>query len=90
MFWHPLMSGYLMESIGDNKDFQGAVRNVQKGPKTAKWVIFKGDGSLDLLFSRLSERLRLFWTSHMSGYLMEPIRDDEDFKEAARNVKTAK
>ena len=27
------MSGYLIEPIGDNEDFQGAFRNVQKGQK---------------------------------------------------------
>ena len=27
------------------------------------------------------------WTSHMPGYLMEPNRDNEDLKEAVRNVK---
>ena len=32
MFWHPPMSGYLMEPIGDDEDFQGAVRNVQQLP----------------------------------------------------------
>ena len=28
-------------------------------------------------FSRLWERLKLFWTSHTAGYLMEPIRDNK-------------
>ena len=55
--------------------------------KTAKWVIFKGDNSLDALCPRLWERLKVFWTSHMSGYLMEPIRFNEDFKEVVRNIK---
>ena len=53
----------------------------------AKWVIFEGDGSVDAFISRLLERLKLLWTSHMSGYLMEPIRDSEDFKGFVRNVK---
>ena len=53
-------------------------------------MIFKGDGSLDSLFSRLFERLKLFWTSYMSGYLMEPFRDIEDIKELSGTSKTAK
>ena len=55
-----------------------------------KRVIFKGDGSLDTLFSRFLEILNVFWIPHMSGYLMDlikPIRDNEDFKGAFRNVK---
>ena len=59
---------------------------TSKRAKKAKWVIFKGDGSLDALFLRLWERLMWFWTSLMSEYLMEPIRDNEDFKGAVRNV----
>ena len=54
--------------------------------KTAKWVIFKGDSSLDALFSRSRERLKFLWTSHMSGYLTEPITVNEEFKEAVRNA----
>ena len=65
MFWHPRMSGYIIEPIRDHEDFQGGVRNVQKSKKNAKLVIFKGDRSLDKLLSRLSEILKLFWTSHM-------------------------
>ena len=51
------MSGYLMDMmkpIRDNEDFKGAVRNVKNNQKRAikvKRVIFKGDGSLDTLFS---------------------------------------
>ena len=26
----------------------------------------------------------VFWISHVPGYLVEPIRDDEEFKEAVR------
>ena len=89
------MSGYLMKPIKDNEDFKEEVRKVksnrngQKQTKTAKRMIVKGDSSLDALFSRLWERLKLFWTSHMSGYLEEPIRDNEDFKEGVRNVKNS-
>ena len=53
-------------------------------------MIFRGDGSLDSLFSRFLEGLNVFWIPHMSGYFMDLIkliRDDEDFKEALRNVK---
>ena len=32
----------------------------------------------------------VFWISHVTGYLVEPIRDNEEFKEAVRNVKTTK
>ena len=59
-------------------------------PKRPKRVIFKGDGSLDTLFSRFLERLNVFWIPHMSGYLMDliySIRDNEDSKGAFRNVK---
>ena len=62
-----------------NRRQWGLLRSLQerpKGPKTGKLVIFRGDGSLDSLFTRLWERLKLLWTSHMSGYLMEPIRDN--------------
>ena len=51
-------------------------------------MIFKGDGSLDKLFSRLQERLNVLLTTHMSGYLMEPIRDNVDFKGAVRTCKS--
>ena len=53
------MSGYLMDlmkPIKDNEDFKGAVRNVknyQKRAKKVKRFYFKGDGSLDTLFSPL-------------------------------------
>ena len=82
------MSGYLIEPIRDNKDFKGAVRNVNNGQngQNGKKGVFKGDGSLDALFSRLWERLKGCWTSHISGFLLEPIRDNEDFKGAVRNV----
>ena len=55
-----------------------------------KRVIFKGDGSLDALFSRFLERLKVFWIPHMSGCLLDlnkPIRDNYDFKGAFMNVK---
>ena len=51
--------------------------------------IFKGDGILDELYSRLGERLKVLRTSYMPEYLMETIRDNEDLKEAlgkAHNV----
>ena len=60
---------------------------TSKRSKATKRVIFKGDGSIDALSSRLSERMKLLWTYHMSGYLMEPSRDNEDFKGAVRNIK---
>ena len=67
------MSGYLMDlmkPIRDNKDFKGAVKKVKNGPKRAKKVkrvIFKGVVVLTLFLSWLWERLKLFWTPHMSG-----------------------
>ena len=82
-----------MEQIRDSEDFKETVIKVKSGQKRAKKVkrvIFKGDGSLDALFSRFLERLNVFWIPHMSGYLMDLIkliRDDEDFKGALRNVK---
>ena len=62
------MSGYLIEPIRDNEDFKEDVRKVksnrngQKQTKTAKRMIVKGDSSLDALFSRLLETLKVFWT----------------------------
>ena len=73
VFWIPHMSGYLMDLIKlirDDEDFKGALRNVKNGPKMAKKVIrviFKGVVVLKHFFSWLCERLKLFWTPHMSG-----------------------
>ena len=53
----------------------------------AQRVIFKRDGSLGTLLSRLREILTVFFTPHMSEHLTEPIQGNDDFKEAARNVK---
>ena len=50
-------------------------------------MILIGDGSLDAFFSWLWERPKVFWTSHVSGYLMETIIDNKVFKEAVNNVK---
>ena len=44
------------------------------------------DGSLDVLFLKLRLRMAMFWHPRMSGCLMEPIGDDEDFQGAVRNV----
>ena len=49
-------------------------------------VIFKGDGSLDTLFSRYLETCWVFWTCHISGYPMEPIGYNKDFQEAVRKI----
>ena len=71
-----------MEQIRDSEDFKETIIKVksrQKRAKKVKRVIFKGDGSLDALFSRFLERLNVFWIPHMSGYLMDlmkPIRDN--------------
>ena len=48
--------------------------------------IFKGDGSLDALYLRLGEIIKVLWTSYMPEYLMETIRDNEDLKGALRKV----
>ena len=75
-----------MEQIRDNEDFKEAVMKVKSGQKRAKRVkrvFFKGDGSLDALFSRFWERLNVFWIPHISGYLMylmKQIGDNEGFK----------
>ena len=88
-----LASSHVKVPYRSNQIQRGLQKNRQdhqKPPKTAKWVIFKGDGSLDALFSRFWERFNVFWIPHMSGYLMDlmkPIRDNEDFKGAVRNVK---
>ena len=87
------MYEYLMEQIRDSENFKETiiiVKSRQKRAQQLKRVIFKGDGSLDALFSRFLERLNVFWIPHMSGYFMDLIkliRDDEDFKGALRNVK---
>ena len=84
-----LSSSNVRLPYGTNQRPWGLPRSDQerpKGPKTVKSVIFKGDGSLDALFTRLWERLMWLWTSHMSGYFMEPIKDNEDLKGAVRNV----
>ena len=60
---------------------------MPKKSKMAKRGVLKGDGRLDALFARKWETLKVFWTFYMSVYLMEPIRDNRDFKEAVRNVK---
>ena len=62
LFWTSHMSGYHMEPIRDNKDFKGAVRNVNNGPKglNGKKGFFKGDGSLDKLFQGNTRNWRCF------------------------------
>ena len=78
------MSRHRMEPIRENEYFQEAIRNVQR-------VIFKGDGRLDALLSRLWEGLQVLWTFHMSGYLMKPVRNYfEDLKKAVRNFKNGR
>ena len=76
-----------MEPIRDNEDFKEAVRIInnsqKKQPnkaKTRQKMIIKRDSSLYALFSRLWERLNVFWTLFISGYLMEPIRENQNFK----------
>ena len=63
------MHRQLMEQIRDSENFKETiiiVKSRQKKAQQLKRVIFKGDGSLDALFSWLWERLKLFWTPHMS------------------------
>ena len=45
--------------------------------------IFNVDGSLDAPFLRVWEKLKVF-CSHMSGYLIETIRDIEDLRGAVQ------
>ena len=52
--------------------------------KTAKKVIFKGDGSLDALISNLCEKFKVFWTLQESGYLMEPTGVKDDLRKGFR------
>ena len=55
-------------------------KNCQEGPigpKTSKQVSLNGDGRHDEIVERLRDRLKVFWVSHMSGYLKEPNRDNE-------------
>ena len=50
MFWHPRMSGYIMEPFRDPEDFQGAIRNVLKGPKQPNWWFSKETAVLTYFF----------------------------------------
>ena len=61
-------------------------KNDQKVTQIAKWVIFKEIGSLEALFRIKGRILQVFFTCHMSRYLMKPIKDDEDFTGAPRNI----
>ena len=59
------MSEYHIEPIRDNAEIKGALRNGQNGPNNPK----QPNGSLSkemAAFSRVLDRLKLFWTSHMS------------------------
>ena len=38
-------------------------------------------------FGKMLRETKLFWTSHMSRYFMESIRDNEDFKGAVGKIK---
>ena len=40
-------------------------------------------------FPKLWLKLADIWTSKISGYLMDPIRDNEDFQGADRNVENS-
>ena len=68
------------------KNFKRAnkiIKKMPKHPEKAKNisnVIFKGDGCRDNFCSRLLERVEVILTSHMLGYLMEPIGENENFK----------
>ena len=68
-----------MKPIRDNGDFKEAVK-CPKRTKFDKIMIVKGQSSHVSLFSRFGERLNAFWTLNISGYLMDPTRDNEDFK----------
>ena len=66
-------------------DGKGSVRNVIKDKqnkniktdkKKPKRVIFRGDISLEVLFLRYRERIQVFTRLHMSGYLLESIREN--------------
>ena len=38
-------------------------------------------------FGKMLRETKLFWTSKMSRFFMESIRDNEDFKRAVRKIK---
>ena len=69
VLWTSYISEYRMETNRDIEDLKRALRKVNnvQNCKTAKMVIFKGDGSLDHFCSRLGERFKVFWTPNMSG-----------------------
>ena len=58
----------------------GTSKRAKKWKTCIKRIIFKGENSFDALSSRLLERIKVFWNSHMSGYPMEQISNKEDFK----------
>ena len=67
------------ETMKTSKAPSGASITAKMGQNCKKGV-FKGDCSLDALFSRLWEGLQVFWTPDISEYRMVPIRDNEDLK----------
>ena len=75
--------------IWDKKDIVGKLRNYSSGTykwsETDKRVIFKEDWVL-IPFERLGERFKVIRTLHMSDYLMNPIRVNENSTEAFRRV----
>ena len=58
-----------MEPLGVKDNLIGGVRNIQKALK----LNLKRDKSLDGVSSRLVERFKVFWTTQVSGYQMEPL-----------------
>ena len=47
----------------------------------------KGEGSLDALFFRVLEKIKEFWSPHVSGYLVELIKVKITFRGGVRNIK---
>ena len=82
MVWTRKESGYLMEPIGVKDDLRRGVSNV----KTAKKVFFQGDGSLDAFYSRILEKIYVFWTPKESRYIMEPIGVKDDLRRGVKNI----
>ena len=69
--------------------FQRILQNVKNNPKRAKKVnrvIFTGVVVLTHFFHGYGWKSSIWWTPHMSGLPMEPIRDNQDFKGPVRKI----
>ena len=69
--------------IGGLKNFWKWAKNIQ----TRQKVNLKGDQSLDTLYSKLWEKIKVLWTPKESGYLMEPIEVKDELRRGVNNIK---